>query len=321
MAWIDLFKTGTHTDSSGDSREWSELDLQTIVQKYNNQKADERHKAPAIAGEHHTDESLAAYGWVKSLKIEGGHLYGEFEDVEPEFEKMVNQGRFGTVSIALYPDLLLRHVAFLGAKPPAIKGLKTPKFSEDKKTIRLTYKKQIVKFNERAKMNLTEFMDAVGKDISESDGTEVASNVRAVMEKYKGELTSLDNKPVDPPSEQGTPKFSEPTAEQKRITALELELQQQKDDKFFSEVIRHGKLLPKQKQYVQIMLDASRKATDKFKFSENKTMTGEEAVQQFINSLAPQIEFGGYATGDKVPKDSQADLDKFIENRQKKGSK
>ncbi len=40
------------------------------------------------------------------------------------------EGRYKKVSIALYPDLSLRHVGFLGAQPPAVKGLAQAAFAD-----------------------------------------------------------------------------------------------------------------------------------------------------------------------------------------------
>ena len=59
------------------------------------------------------------------------------KDVEPQFAEMVNTRRFPKRSTAFYtPDhpqnpkpgvWYLRHVAFLGAQPPAVKGLRAGK--------------------------------------------------------------------------------------------------------------------------------------------------------------------------------------------------
>lgn len=64
------------------------------------------------------------------LKAEGGKLLAKLKDLAPEFKDWVKRGLYKKVSIALYPDLGLRHVGFLGATPPAIKGLKQASFSE-----------------------------------------------------------------------------------------------------------------------------------------------------------------------------------------------
>jgi hypothetical protein len=121
--WIPVFRTGRHTDSAGNIREWTEEDLDVIVGKYDPAK----HEAPVVIG--HPEESAPAYGWAEKLKREGQILYAKARDVVPEFADMVKRGLFKKRSISLYPDFTLRHVGFLGAVPPAVKGLPNMAFS------------------------------------------------------------------------------------------------------------------------------------------------------------------------------------------------
>jgi hypothetical protein len=130
MAFIEIFKTGTHTDSAGREREWTERDLDKIVEKYNSQK---EHEAPIVVG--HPKDNSPAFGWVESLKREGNKLLAKVKDVAENFKEWVNQGLYKKRSISLYPDMLLRHVGFLGAVPPAVKGLADFKFQDDNKEI------------------------------------------------------------------------------------------------------------------------------------------------------------------------------------------
>lgn len=115
--WIAIFKTGKHTDSAGIERDWNVGDLDEIISQY---KPGE-HEAPVVIG--HPADNAPAYGWVEALKREGEILYARFKNLVPEFVDMVKRGLFKKRSIALYPDLTLRHVGFLGAMPPAVKGL------------------------------------------------------------------------------------------------------------------------------------------------------------------------------------------------------
>lgn len=124
MDWLEIFKVGTHTDSGGGTREWTDNDLQEIASLYNPAV----HEAPVVIGHPETDSP--AYGWVESLKAEGGKLLAKLKDVAPEFVDWVKRGLYKKVSIALYPDLGLRHIGFLGAIPPAIKGLANVRFQE-----------------------------------------------------------------------------------------------------------------------------------------------------------------------------------------------
>lgn len=121
--WIAIFKTGRHIDSAGNTREWTEQDIDRIIAKYD----PANHEAPLVIG--HPKESAPAYGWAEKLKREGRILYVSARDVLPEFADMVKQGLFKKRSISLYPDLTLRHVGFLGATPPAVKGLPNMAFA------------------------------------------------------------------------------------------------------------------------------------------------------------------------------------------------
>ena len=122
--WIQIFRTGRHTDSAGKTREWTDKDLAEIVSSYD----PANHEAPIVIGHPETDSP--AYGWVESLKVEGGKLLAKVKDVADEFRDWVSKGLYKKVSIALYPDLSLRHVGFLGATPPSVKGLANVHFQE-----------------------------------------------------------------------------------------------------------------------------------------------------------------------------------------------
>ena len=123
--WIEIFRVGRHTDAAGNTREWTEGDLQKIVDKYN----PEEHEAPVVIG--HPKDNAPAFAWVEGLKLQGGKLYMKMKQVAGEFADMLKEGRFKKRSIALYPDMTLRHVGFLGATPPAVKGLKDIDFTDD----------------------------------------------------------------------------------------------------------------------------------------------------------------------------------------------
>lgn len=124
MDLIEIFKTGTHTDSGGKTRDWTDKDLEEIAALYK----PEIHEAPIVIG--HPEHDSPAYGWVESLKVEGGKLLASVKDVADEFKDWVRKGLYKKISIALYPDLGLRHVGFLGATPPAVKGLKQAAFGD-----------------------------------------------------------------------------------------------------------------------------------------------------------------------------------------------
>lgn len=119
--WFAIFKAGTQTDSAGNTKDWTEDDLDTIVEKYNNQAEGEEHRAPIVIG--HPIDSSPAYGWIDKLKRDGDTLYAKARDVAKEFVDWFKKGMYRERSVSLYPDLTLEHVGFLGGVPPAVKGL------------------------------------------------------------------------------------------------------------------------------------------------------------------------------------------------------
>jgi hypothetical protein len=125
--WIEIFRGGSQTDSRGRVH-----DGDAIVDKAVATFSAADHEPPAVIG--HPAVDGPAWGWVKELKAEvvGGikTLKARFDQVVPEFADMVQRGMFKKRSAAFYPDGRLRHVGFLGAMPPAVKGLADLKFGE-----------------------------------------------------------------------------------------------------------------------------------------------------------------------------------------------
>jgi hypothetical protein len=110
-------------------RTWTAADLDKMAANYN----PANHEAPICIDHNESAGPInggPAYGWVESLKREGDTLLAKFKQVAPGFIDAVKAGLFKKRSISVYPDGTLRHVAWLGAKPPAIKGLADFAFSD-----------------------------------------------------------------------------------------------------------------------------------------------------------------------------------------------
>ena len=112
---LEIFKTGKHIDSQGKERTWTIEDLDTITNKYNEQK---EHQAPVVIG--HPKGNAPAFGWVEKVWRDGETLFAEIKETVPEFIDWLKKGLYKKRSISLYPNLLLKHIGFLGAVPPAI---------------------------------------------------------------------------------------------------------------------------------------------------------------------------------------------------------
>ena len=93
------------------------------------------HEAPAVIG--HPKENGPAYGWVKSLSVKDDTLVAELDEgtLDKQFVDLVSGGKFKKRSASFYMDLngkgpYLRHLGFLGATPPEVKGLKEIQFKD-----------------------------------------------------------------------------------------------------------------------------------------------------------------------------------------------
>lgn len=127
--WLEIFKSGSHKDTSGTSSNWDAESLDKIVNIYNRRiSEDKSYQAPVVKGHPQTNDP--AFGWVERLARRGNKIVALLKNLDENFIDEVRTGRFKKVSIALYPDLLLRHVGFLGAAAPAVKGLNTAQFAD-----------------------------------------------------------------------------------------------------------------------------------------------------------------------------------------------
>jgi hypothetical protein len=125
--WIEIFRGGQQVDAAGQTHNGDAL-IDKATASYDPAK----HQAPVVIGHPSTD--APAYAWVEGLRasVHNGvkTLEAKLTQVDEGFAKLVADGRFKMRSAAFYPDGSLRHVGFLGAAPPAVKGLKPIAFSE-----------------------------------------------------------------------------------------------------------------------------------------------------------------------------------------------
>lgn len=131
---IEIFKPGTWQPANGPALTFTATDLEASARAYDPQL----HEAPIVIGHPKTD--APAYGWVKGLGWTGQVLAAQAGDLDSAFAELVRQRRFSKVSSSFYaPDApnnpkpgvyYLRHVGFLGAAPPAVKGLRDATFDD-----------------------------------------------------------------------------------------------------------------------------------------------------------------------------------------------
>ncbi len=126
--FLEIFKTGVHTDSRGISGEYPAENLDRIAVNYSKRTAENPDdKAPLVLG--HPDSGDGAKGWVRKLFRRGNSLVADVEIIDEDFKKSLRSGEFRNISIAIDSDMNFIHLGFLGAVVPAVQGLNPMKYS------------------------------------------------------------------------------------------------------------------------------------------------------------------------------------------------
>lgn len=112
--YIEAFKTGAHTDSKGNAKEWTEQDCIEAASNFQG--------ATIRLG--HTDTQ--SYGDIADAKFEDGSIWLKPGNVDTTFNKMIGSGEITNRSIGLKRTggkWGINHIAFLGKSTPAVDGL------------------------------------------------------------------------------------------------------------------------------------------------------------------------------------------------------
>lgn len=130
---FQIFKAGTHKAMSGVSLDFSERDLQMTAAAF----SPASRPAPLVLG--HPKDDQPAYGQVRGLFVKDGDLFAQAV-VDAALETLVKTGRYRYISASFISPFAsdnptpgayyLKHVGFLGAHPPAVRGMTPPAFAE-----------------------------------------------------------------------------------------------------------------------------------------------------------------------------------------------
>lgn len=220
--WIEVFAAGNY----GARGKFTTADLDEVVRTYDPRY----HEAPAVIG--HPENDAPAYGWVESVKRDGNTLSVKLRQVQPEFEDAVRSGKFKKRSIALYRDLkdgakwYLRHVGFLGAEPPEVKGLADVKLCEFRdgnyQAIEFSNQEEEMDPNEIKKSFLdglkeffSEWTPKWAKQTGEPQGdveAKIAKAIEGASAKFSEELKARDKQITDLTTQLGEAKKLQGTA-------------------------------------------------------------------------------------------------------------
>lgn len=324
MHAIEIFRAGTRQDANGNLVTISVDDLRTIAANYK----PEFHEAPIVIG--HPKHDNPAYGWIKGLTVDGDVLKAETQQVDSQFAEMVRNGRYKKVSASFYlphssanpkPEgFYLRHVGFLGAAPPAVKGMQDPVFNDSEN--------DFVEFSDWTQATLWQrlrdfFISKFG--LEAADNVIPAWQVQSLTEEATRESIHEINAAAAVPAFSEPANAPEPTdshlpdekpqgevdmseTEKQRLAELEAEnarlkaeqanamkAQREAENAEFAEsLVAAGKLTPKQKTEALALLNADHASAD---FSE----TGfSDRLKAFLSQLPKVVEFTEVATKEAV---------------------
>ncbi|GLX85062.1 hypothetical protein tloyanaT_13140 [Thalassotalea loyana] len=328
MKKIHIFKPGTHTSANGSTIDFSEDKVKAIVDNYD----PTIHEAPIVIG--HPSDNIPAFGWIKALSFSDKGIHAEPHQLDPDFSEMVAQGKFKKVSASFYSpnspnnptpgSYSLRHVGFLGAQPPAVKGLEPLQFGEEDDELLIEFEESLesawLKQDQAGLFRrLREFL--IEKFSKEDADQVIPSYVVEGMENHaKTEIDNAHNKP----------NFSDPQQDpimtEEEIKALQAENERlTNENQSFSEQIQgftdrenalkaaertqkveklvaQGRITPAQVPAVTSFMEAlaGNDVSVDFGEGDNKTTAkGEEALNQFLASMPKQVDFSEQAPGEE----------------------
>ncbi|EJF2226930.1 peptidase [Salmonella enterica] len=337
MNLIHIFRAGTHTDMHGRQINFSDADLNEIAQSYN----PALHEAPVVVGHPKTD--APSYAWVSGIKKDRDGLKAEPRDIDPQFAELVRKRRYSKVSASFYcPDspgnptpgkYYLRHVGFLGAQPPAIKGLKQASFAEDEEGV--------VEFADWSLQTTASLFSRIRDFIISQFGIEKADSVvpdymidslrdeaartttTAVAPEFSDPVGIPAEDAIQPVAEKPAPTPPEEPAVDKELQA---KLQKENDDlkrqieernkaeaqrvaterhnanvAFADSLVSDARLAPAGKGLVVAVLDALGGGDEPVSFSENGSEQPlVDAFKMQMQKARPLLDFGEVATADNT---------------------
>ncbi|MGG2141454.1 peptidase [Symbiopectobacterium sp. RP] len=326
MSTLHIFKAGTHTDMHGRKIDFSESMIGDMVQAYD----PSLHEAPIVVEHSRTDDP--AYGWVKRLSTQGRDVLAEPHEVDPAFAELVANKRFKKISSSFYtPDspsnpkpgiYYLRHVGFLGAQPPAIKGLKTASFAKAEEGV--------VEF---ADWGLTTsasmfarlrdfFIEKFGREAADEvipgwqiDALRDAAQIESASRPAFTEFSTAAPAAILPPN---TEDNTVDEKEKQRLTQQNADLKRQFDARrqadsqarqqavhhanaaFADDLVTHGRLAPAARSVMVAMLNFADAGEEPVSYTEGSiTQPLGEAFRSLLKSAAPLVDFSEVATKDR----------------------
>ena len=321
--WVDAFKSGKHTDSAGNVREWTPEDLQKIATTYNETKD---RKAPVVLG--HPTSDAPAYGWVDSVRVVGDKLQAKLTELNDGFVEALKAGAYKMRSISLYPNMNVRHLGFLGAMQPAVAGLAPFKFEENDSATTYDFEQEedemATEFTQddvKAIKRENSFFKKVF-DLFKIDTQAVADHTETATEN-KGAENMAETKTVETPAVAPVENFAEQiatlttalaavTAERDTLKAeavsTEVKTRLAEHKSFCDALVTEGRMRPVDLEQHVLNMEL-RFGADAGKFSDtNKETTSLNSYKEYLGSLPKVVYFEEIATKGKASDHSEGDV-------------
>jgi hypothetical protein len=336
---LDIFKAGKRTPTQGGAIDFTESIIDASIAAYD----PALHEAPLVIG--HPKQNAPAWGWVKSLTKGADNVVVAFaEQVNADFAEMVDSGAFKKKSASFYTPnspqnpvpgvYYLRHVGFLGAQPPSVKGLE-----DGMRDVSFSAPDEdFIEFSDWDQMSIASIFRRLREWLISTSGVETADKVIPDYEINSLQINAaLDRDDADISS----PSFNEPngdemTPEQKaRMEQLEADNQKltqanseltlrvanfeeanakvtqqaihTENLNFAEGLVTAGKILPAQKDATVALLDQLAQQDTSLDFGEGDSKTSKSPLQIYkdqLNATPVLVNFnevgGGPSTEDVV---------------------
>lgn len=333
---IHIFRPGRHTSMQGATIDFGESDLIATANAYD----PARHEAPLVIG--HPRADAPAWGWVGSLTADAHGLFATPRQLDPAFTEMVRAGRFKKVSASFYtPDsphnpvpgvYYLRHVGFLGAQPPAVKGLAPVNFAEgdtDEGCVSFDFAESpgLLRW-------LADLFRGLREYVVEKDGTEMADRaipsyaVSGLQEMAAASAAQAAEIPafaenLTPPKEKSMQKQETPPAEnidfaetkaradelERKVTYLTGIARKERASRVVDKALADGRLTPAQSVgLADFMAGLDEEGTFDFAEDGGKTTSMSPAafMAAFLERLPKQVDFSEAAPGGEEALDTSS---------------
>ncbi len=270
MKTVEIFRAGTRHDANGQLVTITADDLKAVAENY----SPEYHEAPLVIG--HPKSDLPAYGWVRRLSVDGDVLKADVDQVDAEFAELVAAGKYKKVSAAFYMPsakanpkagaFYLRHVGFLGAMPPAVKGLRNPEFNDGEQ--------DVVEFTE-------DFVQDGAESAQENEATNEAD---VVPQTATPDTTENHSTGETMELEKENEALKAENARLQAVLAAQEKAKAEAENVAFAEgLIKEGRLAPAQKEVVLGLLNADIQSAE---FAEGG-FKGQ--LKGFLSGLSPVV--------------------------------